>query len=68
MTVELKGMNRSQERPASAFNGYIMLLVLLASAALAVWLISGGFPPRGAEKIEKLIYICLLYTSPSPRD
>lgn len=57
MTVELKGMNRSQERPASGFNGYIMLLVLLASAAIAVWLISGGFPPRGAEKIEKLIYI-----------
>lgn len=57
MTVELKGMNRSQERPASAFNGYVMLLVLLGSVALAVWLASGGFPARGAEKIEKLLFV-----------
>ena len=30
-------LNSSRERPASATNGYVMLLVLLALIALPVW-------------------------------
>jgi len=31
------GLNPSTERPASGFNGYVMLLLLVAATALAVW-------------------------------
>ena len=34
------GMNISRERAASSYNGYIMLLVLVAVTALAVWTVS----------------------------
>ncbi len=37
MSVEMKGMNVSRERPASTFNGFAMLAVSLALLALAVW-------------------------------
>ena len=37
MSVEMKGMNVSRERAGSAFNGYAMLLVALALAALSAW-------------------------------
>jgi uncharacterized membrane protein YqjE len=37
MSVELKGMNTSRERPARTFNGYLMLVVTLALFALAAW-------------------------------
>jgi uncharacterized membrane protein len=57
MSVELKGMNRSREVPASAFNGFVMLLVLLAVIALGAWLVAGGFPPAGADKPAKLAFV-----------
>ena len=37
MSVEFKGMNTSRERPAATFNGYVMLVVVLALLALAGW-------------------------------
>ena len=57
MSVEQQGMVRSHERPATAFNGYLMLLVLLAAIALGVWLISGGLPPDGATKAMKIAFV-----------
>ena len=63
MSVELKGMNRSQERPASAFNGYVMLVVLLAAIAFGVWMVTGGLPPEGATKAMKLAFAGQIVTS-----
>ena len=57
MSVELKGMNTSRERSAKTYNGYIMLLVLLATAVVSVWLVSGGFPPVGADRAAKLLFV-----------
>ena len=57
MTVELKGMNRSRERAASSFNGYLILLVLLAVVAFGVWTVTAGFPPYGATDAMKLAFI-----------
>ena len=37
MSVELKGMNTSRERPAQTFNGYVMLVLTAALFALAAW-------------------------------
>ncbi|MFZ1741507.1 MAG: SPFH domain-containing protein [Pontixanthobacter sp.] len=54
---ERKGaMNVSRERPAVSYNGYIMLLVLVAFAALAVWMVINGAPPNGAVKAQKLMF------------
>ena len=63
MSIEQRGMIRSQERPATAFNGYLMLLVLLAAIALGVWLISGGLPPDGATKAIKIAFVAKLVGS-----
>ena len=41
MSEGKKAMVRSQERPASTFNGYLMLLLWLALLALAIWRIHG---------------------------
>jgi len=56
MSVEHKGMNRSRERAATAFNGYLMLLVLLAAVGFGVWMIAGNLPPEGATKGMKLFF------------
>ncbi|MGX7951372.1 SPFH domain-containing protein [Tsuneonella sp. HG249] len=37
MSVELNGMNTSRERPASTFNGYVMLAIFVALLALIAW-------------------------------
>ncbi|UIP07498.1 SPFH domain-containing protein [Erythrobacter sp. SDW2] len=57
MVNQLQGMNVSSERSAKTYNGYIMLLVLAVLAALSVWLISGGIPPEGADKVAKLVFV-----------
>ena len=57
------GMNISRERAASSYNGYIMLLVLVAVTALAVWTVSQGIPPQGAMKAAKLVFAGLLFGS-----
>jgi regulator of protease activity HflC (stomatin/prohibitin superfamily) len=56
MSIEHKGMNRSAERPATAFNGYLMLLVLLAAVVFGVWLVAGDLPADGATKAMKLFF------------
>jgi regulator of protease activity HflC (stomatin/prohibitin superfamily) len=48
MSADAIGMTRSQERPARAFNGYLMLFVLLAAIALEVWLVVAGRPLDGS--------------------
>ncbi|MGI9376410.1 MAG: SPFH domain-containing protein [Tsuneonella suprasediminis] len=50
-------MNTSRERPAKTFNGYFMLFVLLAIVVVGVWLVAGGFPPAGAERVVKLLFV-----------
>jgi len=37
MSVELKGMNTSRERPAGTFNGYLMLALAVVLLGLAIW-------------------------------
>jgi regulator of protease activity HflC (stomatin/prohibitin superfamily) len=56
MTTENRAMTKSRERPVSAFNGYLMLLVLLAVAAIGFWLVSSGVPYEGAPKGVKLAF------------
>jgi regulator of protease activity HflC (stomatin/prohibitin superfamily) len=48
MSVEQQGMVRSHERPATAFNGYLMLLVLLAAIGFGAWIVSAGLPSDGS--------------------
>ena len=50
MSDEKRAMTKSAESPARTFNGYVMLLVLLAVLAIGIWLIThgGGPPPEWA--------------------
>lgn len=57
MVTELQGMNVSQERPARSWNGYVMLLAMLAAIGLFAWTIANGAPPDGATKPEKLLFV-----------
>ncbi len=63
MVNELQGMNVSRERAARTLNGYVMLLVLVAISALAVWLVSAGIPPEGAAKAVKLAFAGTILTA-----
>jgi regulator of protease activity HflC (stomatin/prohibitin superfamily) len=47
-----RAMTTSQEKPATTFNGYLMLLVLLAIAGLFAWHVAHppGFYPGGGAK------------------
>ena len=56
MSVELKGMNVSRERAATSYNGYLLLLVMLAVAALYAWGIINGVPGDGGTKGDKLLF------------
>ncbi|MCB2089249.1 MAG: SPFH domain-containing protein [Sphingomonadaceae bacterium] len=50
-------MNVTREVRASGYNGYIMLLVMVAVTVLAVWVVVGpGLPPDGASKAAKLAF------------
>lgn len=66
MVSELQGMNTSRERPARTWNGYLMLLVMLATVALFVWTVSGGAPPSEAAKPEKLLFVGQLLLAAIP--
>lgn len=57
MSVELQGMNTSRERAARTFNGYVMLVVLLATVVLGVWLAWGAAPADGATRAIKLTFV-----------
>lgn len=63
MTVELKGMKTSREHAAHSYSGYIMLGVLVALTALAIWLIMSGGPPEGAAKAAKVMFVMRLIGS-----
>lgn len=49
MSVEMKGMNVSRERPGRTFNGYLMLFVSLALLALAAWRFAEFVPMARAD-------------------
>jgi regulator of protease activity HflC (stomatin/prohibitin superfamily) len=57
MTEHSGRMNVSKERAASGYNGYLMLLVLLAVAVLSIWFISANVPGDGTGKAMKLAFI-----------
>ena len=57
MSVELKGMKRSEERAGSSFSGYPVLLAILVLIVFVVWNMTGNLPPDGAEKIVKLGFV-----------
>ncbi len=60
MSIELKGMKTSRETEGASYNGYVMLLVLLAFFALGVWDFAANLPPQGATKAQKLGFVALL--------
>ena len=49
-------MIRSREGPASTFNGYPMLLMLLVIPALFAWLVSGDPPPQPTS-LQNAIFV-----------
>ena len=63
MVNQLQGMNVSTERAAKTYNGYAMLLVLALVTALAIWLVSGGIPPEGGDKADKLAFAAMFVGS-----
>ncbi len=63
MSDTARGMNISRESASSTFSGYVMLLVMLAITALAIWLVANGAPPSGASKGMKLMFVGTLVGS-----
>ena len=63
MSIELGAMKTSRESAGSSFNGYVMLLVLVVIAVLAIWAVSQGVPPDGATKARKLVFVGILLSS-----
>lgn len=57
MTDNVQPMTSSKERGGSAYNGYLMLVVLLAIAVIAALMMIGAFPPDGATKAIKLAFV-----------
>ena len=56
MSEEKRVMTKSREGPARTFNGYLMLLVLLAVAVIGFWLLTLGAPGYDSSKIAKLAF------------
>ncbi|MXO91600.1 SPFH domain-containing protein [Pontixanthobacter aquaemixtae] len=56
-------MKISRETPASTYGGYIMLLVMVAITAFAVWMVSSMVPDGGAAKAEKIMFVLSLVGS-----
>ena len=63
MSVELSGMKTSTERRGSSHNGYVMLLVLLAIAALAAFAVPALFPGDGAGSGAKVLFVVSIFLS-----
>lgn len=59
-TDSATAMTRSQERSASGYNGFMMLLVLLALLVLAGFAIAGMVPSEGSSKLAKLAFVATL--------
>ncbi|WP_284124105.1 SPFH domain-containing protein [Parerythrobacter aestuarii] len=57
MVNQLQGMNVSQERAAKSYNGYVMLLAMLAAIVFFIWTVANGAPPDGASKAAKLMFV-----------
>ncbi len=60
MTDRKPSINSSQERPASSYNGYVMLLILLGLIVVALWAVAGNFPQSGADKSDKLLFLATI--------
>jgi len=64
MSNENRAMTKSREGPASTFNGYLVLLVLLALAILEAWLIRNGIANAPvASKAMKLATVAKIVGS-----
>ncbi len=53
-------MTASQERPGSAFNGYLMLAVFAVITAIVIYMIASAIPPQGASRAAKLSFVAVL--------
>ena len=63
MSVELSGMKTSRETAATSYNGYIMLLVLVALIAVLALVVPGMAPDYGATKLDKIMFVGTLVLS-----
>ncbi len=57
MVDRIKAMEPSLEREGSAYNGYVMLAVFAALAALVLYLVFGAVPEAGADKFGKVVFV-----------
>ena len=57
MSVELTGMKTSSETAAKSYNGYVMLLVLVALVAVLAFMLPGMAPGAGATKGAKILFV-----------
>ncbi len=62
MVTERQGMNVSREVPASSYNGYVQLLVLLALIAGAAWLLP-ALVPGGPLNDSPALFIAAIATA-----
>ncbi|MBY6127624.1 SPFH domain-containing protein [Qipengyuania aquimaris] len=56
-------MKTSRESAATSYNGYIMLLVLVALIAVLALVVPGMAPDYGATKLDKIIFVGTLVLS-----
>ena len=61
MSIELKGMKTSRESDAVSYNGYVMLVALLASLVLAALAIWATALPDGATGGQKALFGATLF-------
>jgi ligand-binding SRPBCC domain-containing protein len=57
MSDSSQPMTQSQERPGSAYNGYLMLAIFTAITVAVVYAIIGAIPSEGAARAVKLAFV-----------
>ncbi|GFZ96568.1 membrane protein [Blastomonas marina] len=56
----IRAMNKSVERDATSYNGYVMLLLFLVVTVLALWGFFQNLPEDGMSKAEKITFVASL--------
>ncbi|MEO1922587.1 MAG: SPFH domain-containing protein [Sphingomonadaceae bacterium] len=56
----IRAMNKSVERDATSYNGYVMLLLFVVVTGLALWGFFQNLPEDGMSKAEKITFVASL--------